>query len=166
MSNFLFGEQLSMITMMCAILCACNPSQSEEEMLPDSPTELRGAAAIGVRVSGEEQSYTFTVEVKSPDLGCTQYADWWEVITSDSVLLYRRILAHSHVDDQPFKRSGGPVRISASQEIIIRAHMNNLGYGQSSLRGSVQDGFTKDTLAPDFASHLALEQPLPGDCPH
>ena len=157
--------QLYLHTIMFAILCACSPTQ-EEEMHPGNPADLSGAAVIRATVSGEEQAYTFNVEVKSPDLGCTQYADWWEVITQDSILLYRRILAHSHVNEQPFKRSGGPVRISATREIIVRAHMNNLGYGVFGLRGSIQDGFTKDSLTTDFASHLAQEQPLPGDCPN
>ncbi|MCB0054175.1 MAG: hypothetical protein KDE24_32035, partial [Caldilinea sp.] len=67
------------------------------------------ADVFGVTVRGDDGAYQFSVEIASPDTGCNQYADWWEVLDSDGNLLYRRILTHSHVDEQPFIRSGGPV---------------------------------------------------------
>ena len=38
------------------------------------------AQVIDVGVKGEENKYTFYVKIKSPDRGCDQYADWWEVL--------------------------------------------------------------------------------------
>ena len=61
---------------------------------------------IQVSVSGSAQSYTFSVTLRSSDTGCDHYADWWEVLSSDGELIYRRVLLHSHVDEQPFTRSG------------------------------------------------------------
>jgi len=122
------------------------------------------AEVISVSVSGKEDEYTFSVGIKSPDTGCNQYADWWEVISEDEQLIYRRILAHSHVSEQPFTRSGGPVTIKRSQTIYIRAHMNNSGYGNVVYKGTVESGFNKSTLDKSFASQLETAQPLPNGC--
>ncbi|MEL6718184.1 MAG: hypothetical protein AAFP82_05665 [Bacteroidota bacterium] len=131
----------------------------------DPPAEeIELAKVLSVSVSGDENAYRFNVEVESPDLGCNQYADWWEVITEDGELVYRRILAHSHVNEQPFKRSGGSIQITAEQVVFIRAHMNNLGYGKEIVRGSVTTGFERSLLVTDFAKALEMEEPLPKDC--
>jgi len=64
------------------------------------------AEVQSVKATGKSNSYTFAVTIKSPDIGCDRYADWWEVITPEGELLYRRVLLHSHVDEQPFTRTG------------------------------------------------------------
>ncbi len=79
------------------------------------------AEIVSVVVSGNENGYSFSVGIKSPDTGCDQYADWWEIISEDGNLVYRRVLAHSHVDEQPFVRSGGPVAVTKEQTVYIRA---------------------------------------------
>ncbi len=122
------------------------------------------AEVIQVEVSGEDQIYTFSVTVKSPDTGCEQFADWWEVITPEGDLIYRRILLHSHVKEQPFTRSGGPVKIENERKLIIRAHMNTSGYGITAMQGSVEKGFNKVTLTNDFATSLEKKAPLPTGC--
>lgn len=122
------------------------------------------ASVTEVSISGEENQYTFSITISSPDLGCQQYADWWEVIGLNGNLIYRRILAHSHVNEQPFTRSGGPVNISDNTEVYIRAHMNTTGYGAQVFKGSVTTGFTSDNLDNEFAKDLEEESPLPGDC--
>ena len=122
------------------------------------------AVITNVIASGSEGSYTFNVEIKSPDTGCDQYADWWEVFTVDSNLVYRRILAHSHINEQPFSRSGGPVTVNKDDQVFVRGHMNNLGYGSLVMRGSVEAGFAIDTLSISYAQGLELTEPLPEDC--
>ena len=122
------------------------------------------AKISAIEVNGSEQSYRFSVTIQSPDTGCDQYADWWEVITPDSLLIYRRILTHSHVSEQPFTRSGGPIEINDSLTLIVRAHMNNLGYGCEVYSGSIREGFVADTISRFYASGLAEEAPLPGGC--
>ncbi len=122
------------------------------------------ADVISVQVSGSEGAYQFSVQVNSPDTGCEQYADWWEVLTEEGQLVYRRVLLHSHFGEQPFTRSGGPAAIQADTRVWVRAHMNTSGYGGAALRGSVQTGFEPAELSPEFAADLADQPPLPEDC--
>jgi len=117
-----------------------------------------------VRVTGTPGRYTFAVEVESPELGCEQFADWWEVLSEDGELLYRRVLLHSHVNEQPFTRSGGPVPIEANAVVWVRAHMEPGGYGGVAYHGSVRDGFMAIDLHPGFAADTVTKAPLPQNC--
>lgn len=144
--------------LLCLLLMACS---SEESMLN---AQSSFADITAVRANGTDGSYNFSVTIGSPDTGCEQYADWWEVLNEDGALIYRRILAHSHVDEQPFTRSGGPVDISADQIVFIRAHMNNSGYGGTIFKGSVDVGFSKTEVSDDFAKEVESQEPLPTNC--
>ena len=122
------------------------------------------AAVTAVSFTGSENSYTFQVELTSPDTGCDQYADWWEVLDEEGNLIYRRVLLHSHVTEQPFTRSGGPVQIGADTFVYIRGHMNNLGYGSLVFAGTISDGFEAIEVPSNFATNLAEVEPLPDGC--
>lgn len=153
-----------------------NPSETPQgEMIQPTSTQQAGgdepvmdsaivADVISVEASGNEGAYRFSVGISSPDTGCNQYADWWEVISHEGELIYRRVLLHSHIEEQPFVRSGGPVNISPDSEVIVRAHMNTGGYGGAAFQGSVETGFSETALDPSFAATLANEPPLPDDC--
>lgn len=132
--------------------------------LTDSTVPPIVADVRSVQASGEPGSYTFAVEISSPDENCFQYADWWEVIDEEGQLLYRRVLTHSHADEQPFTRSGGPVPVRMGAIVWVRAHMNIGGYGGVALHGSVQAGFQPAELSAGFAADLANQAPLPQDC--
>jgi len=121
------------------------------------------AKIVGVECKGQPNNYTFSVTIESEETGCNQYADWWEVVTPDSVLIYRRILAHSHVNEQPFTRSGGVIDVGADEFIYVRAHMNNAGYGSVVYSGTPREELMPDTIM-DFAASLALQEPLPDGC--
>jgi hypothetical protein len=141
------------------------PSVETEQVETELPVgEAVNADVISVEATGEAGQYLFSVGIKSPDIDCDQYADWWEVVTGKGELVYRRILLHSHAQEQPFVRSGGPVDVRPDQDILIRAHMNNSGYGGRAFKGSVKSGFNPADLAPGFAEDLAQEPPLPTDC--
>jgi hypothetical protein len=122
------------------------------------------ADVISVEASGEPGAYRFSVGIRSPDTGCDQYADWWEVVSEEGELLYRRVLLHSHVDEQPFARSGGPIDIEADMVVWVRAHMNTGGYGGAAFRGSVEEGFAEAALDAAFAAELEGAPPLPDGC--
>ena len=127
-------------------------------------TEPARADAVAVQVDGAAGAYTFRVTVRSPDRDCGRYADWWEVVRTDGSLAYRRILDHSHPDEQPFTRAGGPVPIGADDTVIVRAHLHPDGYGGALLRGSAQGGFRAWDAPPDFARGLATAPPQPERC--
>ena len=122
------------------------------------------ADVIAVQASGQPGVYQFNVGIRSPDKGCAQYADWWEVVSTDGKLLYRRVLLHSHVDEQPFTPSGGPVPIQADTVVWVRAHMNPGGYGGTVFKGSVKTGFKPAVPDTEFATGLAKQAPLPDGC--
>ena len=129
-----------------------------------APLNSIGADVTGVATSGSPGAYTFRVTVESPDTGCDQYADWWEVLSEDGDLHYRRTLLHSHVGEQPFTRSGGPVPIAPNMVVIVRAHMNTTGYGGVAFRGSVETGFASTQLPEGFADHIENQDPQPPPC--
>ena len=122
------------------------------------------AKIVSVTTSGSENKYNFSVGISSPDKGCDQYANWWEVISEDGELIYRRILTHSHVNEQPFIRSGGDVSIKKDEIVIIRVHMNSSGYSLIAFRGSVTSGFNEFKTEENFAASLANQAPLPTGC--
>ena len=127
-------------------------------------TESIVADVLAVKATGDATGYLFNVEISSPDTGCDQYADWWEVLSEDGELLYRRVLLHSHVNEQPFTRSGGPVAVGETATVIVRAHMNNGGYGGAALSGSVSSGFKTVQLESGFAAEVEAQPPLPDGC--
>lgn len=135
---------------------------SEDHKSPEASTAF--ADVTKVEVAGREGNYRFVVTLSSPDTGCDQYADWWEVLSETGELIHRRILAHSHVDEQPFTRSGSGIDILETQVVYVRAHMNNTGYGGQVMKGTVKNGFEVAELSEDFATGVEDQEPLPGRC--
>ena len=150
------------------LLTACTPETAPAPTPTVSPSpEVQDptlADVTTVRVTGETENYFFYVEISSPDRGCDQYADWWEIVTVEGELVYRRVLLHSHVGEQPFERSGGPVDVDPDAALWIRAHMHPGGYGGQAFTGTVSTGFRKAVLDPAFAADLSESPPLPADC--
>ena len=119
---------------------------------------------VDASASGKPGAYNFSVTISSPDEGCDQYADWWEIISQEGELIYRRILLHSHVNEQPFTRSGGPVPIEPDTIVLVRVHMHPGGYASLAMKGSLEQGFEQVELSVDFAIELGETPPLPGGC--
>lgn len=69
-----------------------------------------------------DQTYSFQVTLKHADTGWDHYANQWQVLTLDNQVLGTRTLYHPHVDEQPFTRSLGGVKVPANtREVLIRA---------------------------------------------
>ncbi len=140
---------------------------TDSQDAPDNPDEPGVRADVTqVSVSGSDGAYTFSVTLRSDDTGCPQFADWWEVLDEEGNLLYRRVLLHSHVDEQPFTRSGGPVNIDANTTVIVRAHMNTTGYAPQAqlMRGTPTTDFQPFQPPQNFAANAETLPPLPTNC--
>src|SRR5262245_12310226 len=122
------------------------------------------ADVLNVSAQGRHGGYLFAVTVQSPDRNCEAYTDWWEVLSEDGELLFRRVLMHSHPDEQPFTRPGGPVPIDPNTPVVVRAHFHPTGYGGAVMRGTVAKGFVPWKPPPGFGAELAKKQPLPKEC--
>lgn len=168
------GLTLALFLGSCAAQAPSTETTEETaEVVPSAGNGLTESVEVEASSSGvvaakatesNANQYNFSVTVQSPDTGCDAYANWWEVITPDGELLYRRILAHSHVDEQPFTRSGGPVEVGATDEVIVRSHMHPTGYIPQAMKGTPTTGFTSTILPEDFAQALAEAEPQPGGC--
>ena len=129
-----------------------------------APADEPRADVLRVEARGRPGAYELAVTVQSPDRGCDHYTNWWEVVSPDGKVLFRRVLMHSHPDEQPFTRPGGPVPIAADATVVVRAHFHPTGYGGAALRGSVAKGFAPWTPPPGFAAELAEQPPHPSEC--
>ncbi|MCH7746238.1 MAG: hypothetical protein IIC84_09210 [Chloroflexi bacterium] len=156
---------LSVVALLSMTWVACSSSDQNPGFEKSEPTPLVVHANVtGVSASGSPGSYSFQVTVESDETGCGQYADWWEVLSPDGRLIYRRILLHSHDAEQPFARSGGPVDIQPDETVIVRAHMNTVGYEGAVYRGSVNGGFKAADLPSGFADDVGRQEPQPSGC--
>jgi hypothetical protein len=139
------------------------------------PMGVPYANVVAVVTSGSDGAYTFNVSVESADIDCTQFANWWEVLAEDGTLVYRRILEHSHTDENgasdsgapgnTFTRSGGPVPVGADDVVLVRAHMSTGGYNGMVMRGNVTDGFEQaPDIGSNFAANVEEAAPQPTGC--
>ena len=88
-------------------------------------------------VLDEDGSWTFFVTIEHLDTGWDDYADGWDVVTPDGVVLkvdpndaFTRVLAHPHVDEQPFTRAKRGIIIpSRVTHVNVRAHDVVNGFG-------------------------------------
>jgi hypothetical protein len=73
---------------------------------------------------------SFTATVRHADAGWNHYANRWDVIDMSGGVVGSRILRHPHVDEQPFTRSLGRVRIPhATKWVTLRANDSVHGQG-------------------------------------
>ncbi|MGI9642863.1 MAG: hypothetical protein ACR2N9_08770 [Acidimicrobiia bacterium] len=74
--------------------------------------------------------YRVSATVESQETGWDKYADRWEIRDpATGVVVGERLLAHPHVDEQPFTRSLGGVLIPAAVTTVeIAAHDSVLGF--------------------------------------
>lgn len=83
--------------------------------------------------------WRFKATVRHADEGWEHYADRWEVLGLDRAILATRVLAHPHVDEQPFTRSLSGVKLSKDlASVIVRAHDSVHGYGGAEVTVSLK----------------------------
>lgn len=89
---------------------------------------------------GDKAFYRFSVTVRHDDEGWDHYADAFEVVGPDGVVLGTRVLVHPHENEQPFTRSLGAVGVPEGvSEVTIRARDSVHGLGGKTLTVTLPD---------------------------
>ncbi len=109
-------------------------------------------------------SYSINATIKSSDKNCDHYVNWWEAVSEDGKLLFRRVLGHPHSKEQPFTRGGHAKSIKKDTVFFVRAHMHPFGYSNKGMKGSVKTGFESIEIPNGFATNLAGEGEMPTGC--
>ncbi|OGL14146.1 MAG: hypothetical protein A3F92_00750 [Candidatus Rokubacteria bacterium RIFCSPLOWO2_12_FULL_71_22] len=93
------------------------------------------ADVVAVQATRERDDvWTFSVTVRHDDRDPDHWADWWRVRTADGRELGRRVLLHSHVDEQPFTRDAR-IRVPRDVRIVfVEAHDRVHGLGGAAVR--------------------------------
>lgn len=87
------------------------------------------ADVVDVQVTGSAGSYNFSVTVRHADEGWDHFANRWEVVGQDGTIYGTRVLAHPHVNEQPFTRSGTINIPQGVGTVIVRANDSVHGLG-------------------------------------
>lgn len=159
-----------LVVALLSLTFACSNAAMASPQMDAAGREMTARAdVVDVRFSGSGGSGSFAVTLHSGDTGCEAYADWWEVLRADGSLVTRRILGHSHVNEQPFTRSGSRVSVADDEELIVRAHFaragsRESGYGGQVMRGTIAGGFQATSLPAGFAADLENAAPQPSGC--
>ena len=141
------------------------PADPDPEPETASPVDAPSADIVGVSVAGGPDAWTVSVTVRSDDTGCEQYADWWEIVSLEETLIYRRVLRHSHPGEQPFTRSSEvPIQVDSHAALYVRAHLSPGGYGGAVFGGTMSDGFVETNLGAGFGAGLEEVAPQPEGC--
>ena len=87
------------------------------------------ANVVDAVVERSGDRFVVTATVQSADTGWDRYADAWEVRTMEGDVLGTRVLAHPHVDEQPFTRSLTEVEIpGAVTTVEVAARDSVVGF--------------------------------------
>ena len=85
--------------------------------------------ATATRMGG---AWRFDVTLSHPDTGWDHYADGWRILAPDGAELGMRILAHPHVQEQPFTRSLSGVKIPTDiTQVQIQARCLTDGWSEA-----------------------------------
>ncbi|MEO0327949.1 MAG: hypothetical protein AAF217_05060 [Pseudomonadota bacterium] len=92
------------------------------------------ADVVDVSVSGNGDLFSFSVTVAHTDEGWDHYADRWEVYGENGTIYVTRVLAHPHVEEQPFTRSGSGKIPADITHIMVRARDSVHGFGGKEMK--------------------------------
>lgn len=130
---------LRLVSLLLLLAAGCAAAAPEAgATTTDVPVTPSGSSAAGsgcadvVAVEAVEEpggTFRFEVTVASSDTGWDRYADRWEVRDPAGAVLATRLLAHPHVDEQPFTRSVSGVSVPPGVlEVQVAAHDSVAGW--------------------------------------
>lgn len=94
--------------------------------------------AVDVKPAASADRFDFTVTLRHADEGWGHYANRWEILGPDGSVLATRVLAHPHVNEQPFSRSLRNVRLPSTLTWVrVRGYDLVHGYGGREVTVSV-----------------------------
>lgn len=129
------------------IQASLTPAILAEVMTPTAPVENTVEASGSnnadanvefVRaVLASDGSWIFHVTVRHPDTGWEDYADGWDIVTTNGSVLktnegdpFTRLLLHPHENEQPFTRSQSGILVPEGvSKVTVRAHDIVDGFG-------------------------------------
>lgn len=95
------------------------------------------------RVVFEKRGDVWNVDttLRHADSGWTHYADAWRVLDKKGNILGTRTLHHPHVDEQPFTRSLGNLKIPEDNTVVfVEAHDKVHGWSTDKLKIDLSKG--------------------------
>lgn len=100
------------------LICLTASLMASVSTVEASPTKI-----INATISlGGNASYTIAVTLEHADHGWDHYANQWQVVGPNGDVIATRILAHPHVNEQPFTRSLSNIQIPEGiSKITIKA---------------------------------------------
>ena len=93
-------------------------------VLASSGDALAGkASVVNAKATAQgNNTYSFSATVSHADTGWMHYANKFEILSPDGKVLGTRVLYHPHVNEQPFTRGLGKVKIPAGiKAVSVRA---------------------------------------------
>lgn len=94
------------------------------------PAAAGAPEIVDARAVEQTGGWRFDVTLRHADTGWDHYADAWSVIGPEGDVLGQRVLAHPHVDEQPFTRSLSGVAIpDGVTRVRLRPHDSVHGDG-------------------------------------
>jgi hypothetical protein len=146
MNRYLHLLLITWISLLFPTACQSTTSSSAEPTntptatpSPTPPAGGTGNADVlhAKAVQAADDTWTFHVTVRHPDIGWDDYADGWDVLTPDGTVLkpdpdspFTRLLLHPHMEEQPFTRSQSAIVIPSDvTQVRVRAHDLVDGYG-------------------------------------
>ena len=103
--------------------------------------EIGAAHVVEATVEPSQSGFRVTATVASADIGWDRYADTWEVRDESGEVIGTRVLAHPHVDEQPFTRSLDGVDIPSTVSFVeIAARDSVSGFCGSTVLVQVPHG--------------------------
>ncbi len=92
-------------------------------------------SVVKTRFEQRGDSWYVSTTLRHADTGWSHYADAWRVVDEKGRIFGTRTLYHPHVDEQPFTRSLGDVKIPADVSVVfVEAHDTVHGWSKQRVK--------------------------------
>jgi hypothetical protein len=92
-------------------------------------------AVMQVRFEHRGDSWHVNTTLRHADTGWSHYADAWRVVDEKGKIFGTRTLYHPHVDEQPFTRSLGNIKIPKGVTVVfVEGHDKEHGWAKQRIR--------------------------------